>query len=91
MTPRAGSRMSLRQRVSIETHIEDCWSATLPLRGSHARISKSAIALVLTVLLYHQTCLAQVDAWERTKLIEQGKNVNVKLHSGQMRKGRMES
>lgn len=54
-------------------------------------VSKSAIALVLMALLYHQTCLAQVDAWERTKLIEQGKNVSVKLHSGQMLQGRMES
>jgi hypothetical protein len=40
----------------------------------------------MTALPYHQTCLAQIDARERIELIEQGKNVNVKLHSGQMLK-----
>lgn len=52
---------------------------------------KSAIALVLMTLLYHQTCFAQADPWQRIKLIEKGKNVNIKLQSGQMRTGRMES
>ena len=52
---------------------------------------KHAIALLLVGLLYHQPSLAQVDPWERIKLIEQGKRVNVTLHSGKTVKGRMES
>ena len=50
-----------------------------------------AAALLLAALLYQQASLAQVDPWERIKLIDQGKQVNVKLHSGQTVKGRMES
>ena len=41
----------------------------------------NTFTLLMVALLYHQTCLAQVDPWERVKLIEQGKNVTVKLHS----------
>jgi hypothetical protein len=52
---------------------------------------KNAAALVLAALLYQQTSLAQVDPWERIKLIDQGKKVNVKLHSGRTVNGRMES
>jgi hypothetical protein len=54
-------------------------------------VFNNAFALLLMALLYHQTGQAQVDPWERIKLIEQGKNVSVKLHSGQTVKGRMES
>ena len=50
-----------------------------------------AAALLLAALFYQQTCLAQIDPWERIKLIDQGKQVNVKLHSGKTVKGRMES
>jgi hypothetical protein len=52
---------------------------------------KNAVALLLAALLYNPTALAQVDPWERIKLIEQGKKVNVKLHSGRSINGRMES
>src|SRR5574341_1202922 len=38
------------------------------------RVLNNAIALLLVTLLYHQTSPAQVDPWERVKLIEQGKN-----------------
>src|SRR5574340_140454 len=50
-----------------------------------------AIALLLVALVYHQTCLAQVNPWERVKLIEPGKSVSVKLHSGKTVKGKMEA
>ena len=52
---------------------------------------KNAAALLLAALVYQQTSMAQVDPWERIKLIEPGKKVNVKLHSGQSVNGRMES
>jgi hypothetical protein len=51
----------------------------------------NAVALLLAALLYHQTALAQVDPWERINLIDHGKKVNVKLHSGRSVNGRMES
>ena len=49
------------------------------------------IALLLAALLYQPASLAQVDPWERIKLIEPGKKVSVKLHSGRAVNGRMES
>ena len=52
---------------------------------------KNAAALLLAALVCQQTSMAQVDPWERIKLIEPGKKVNVKLHSGQTVNGRMES
>ncbi len=55
------------------------------------RVLNHAVALLLAALLYQQTCLAQVNPWERIKLIEPGKNVHVKLHSGKTVKGKMES
>lgn len=55
------------------------------------RVLNNAIVFLLVALLYHQTCLAQVEPWERVKLIEPGKNVNVKLHSGKTVRGRMAS
>ena len=55
------------------------------------RVLNNAVVLLLVALLYHQTCLAQVEPWERVKLIEPGKNVNVKLHSGKTVRGRMAS
>ena len=55
------------------------------------RAVNHAVALLLAALLCGQTCLAQVDPWERVKLIEPGKNVHVRLHSGTTVKGRMES
>ena len=51
----------------------------------------NTFTLLMVALLYHQTCLAQVDPWERVKLIEQGKNVSVKLHSGKTVSGKIES
>ncbi len=49
------------------------------------------LALLLSVLLYHQTTLAQLDPWERVKLIEPGKKVQVKLRSGKTLNGDMEN
>ncbi len=51
---------------------------------------KYVLPLLLVALLYQQTCLAQVDPWERLKLIENGKKVQVKLHSGKTLNGKME-
>ncbi len=51
---------------------------------------RNTVAVMLAALLYQQTCLAQVDPWERVKLIEDGKKVQVKLHSGKTVNGKME-
>lgn len=53
------------------------------------RSVRSALELLLVVLLCQQTCLAQVDPWERIKLIEAEKKVQVKLRSGETVKGKM--
>ncbi len=51
---------------------------------------KSALALALAVLFSYSTCLAQaVDPWERVKLIEPGKKVQIRLRSGKVVKGTM--
>lgn len=52
---------------------------------------KSAVVLLLVCTLCHQPSLAQVDPWERIRLIEPGKNVSVKLNSGKTVKGKMEA
>ena len=52
---------------------------------------RNTLALMLVALLYHETCLAQVDPWERVKLIEEGKKVQVKLLSGKTLNGTMEA
>ena len=49
------------------------------------------MVLVLVNLLGWQLCLAQVDPWERVKLIEPGKKVQVKLLSGKTLNGKMEA
>ncbi len=55
------------------------------------KLIRNAMVLVLVNLLGWQLCLAQVDPWERIKLIEPGKKVQVKLHSGQNVNGKMEA
>ncbi len=55
------------------------------------RILKSAVTLMLAGMLSWQTCLAQVDPWERVKLVESGKRLAVKLHSGRSVNGKMET
>lgn len=60
------------------------------MKRSHVLIHY-AVVLLLLVVLHHQTCLAQVEPWQRVNLIEQGKRVHVKLHSGKTVKGKMES
>ncbi len=50
-----------------------------------------AVVILLVNLLCWQVCFAQVDPWERVKLIEPGKKVSVKLLSGQTVNGRMEA
>jgi hypothetical protein len=52
---------------------------------------KRALVFLLAELFAWQVCLAQVDPWERVKLIEQGKKVQVKLHSGKNVNGKMEA
>jgi len=52
---------------------------------------KNAVVILLVNLLCWQVCFAQVDAWERVKLIEPGKKVSIKLLSGQTVNGRMET
>ena len=51
----------------------------------------NAFALALTALISQQICLAQVDLWERVRLIEPGKKVAIKLHSGSTVSGKMEA
>jgi len=55
------------------------------------RILKSAVTLILAGLLSWQTCFAQDDPWERVKLVEPGKKLAVKLHSGRSVNGKMET
>jgi hypothetical protein len=55
------------------------------------RILNSAVPLILAGLLSWQTCFAQVDPWERVKLVEPGKKLSVKLHSGRSVNGKMET
>jgi hypothetical protein len=55
------------------------------------RILNSAVPLLLAGLLSWQTCFAQVDPWERVKLVEPGKKLSVKLHSGRSVNGKMET
>jgi hypothetical protein len=55
------------------------------------RILKSAVILLLAGLLSWQTCVAQVDPWERVNLVEPGKRLAVKLHSGRSVNGKMEA
>jgi hypothetical protein len=50
---------------------------------------RNTLALMVVALLYQQMCLAQVDPWERVKLIEEGKKVQVKLLSGKTLNGNM--
>jgi len=52
---------------------------------------KNAVVILLVNLLCWQVCFAQVDPWERVKLIEPGKKVSVKLLSGRTVNGRMEA
>ena len=54
------------------------------------RILKIAMTLILAGLLSWQTCFAQVDPWDRVKLVEPGKKLAVKLHSGRSVNGKME-
>ncbi len=53
-------------------------------------ILKNTVLLSLAVLL-SGPCLAQVDPWERVKLIEEGKKVSVRLHSGVTVNGKMQA
>ena len=55
------------------------------------RILKSAVTLLVAGLLSWQTCFAQIDPWERVKLVEPGKKLSVKLHSGRSVNGKMET
>lgn len=51
---------------------------------------RNGLALALISCLSPFACFAQVDPWERVKLIQPGKKIHIGLHSGQTVKGRME-
>ena len=54
------------------------------------QVLKNTLVFLVVGLLCWQVCFAQVDPWERVKLIEQGKNVHVKLHWGETVKGALD-
>ncbi len=49
------------------------------------------LAVALLALFCHQSSFAQVGPWDRVKLIEPGKKVEVRLHSGKSVNGKMEA
>jgi hypothetical protein len=51
----------------------------------------SGLALALAAFVFQQASLAQVDPWDRVKLIEPGKKVQIRLHSGKTVNGRVET
>ncbi len=54
-------------------------------------IMQNAVLLSLAALLPGGVCFAQVEPWERVRLIEEGKNVSVTLHSGAKVNGKMQA
>jgi hypothetical protein len=54
-------------------------------------LKNSIVPSLLACLVCSQTCLAQVDPWERVKLIEPGKKVSVKLHADKSVNGKMDA
>jgi hypothetical protein len=59
------------------------------------KLQWAAIRISIVILSFGicspEAAFAQVDPWERVKLIEPGKSVHVKLNAGRTVKGRMES
>jgi hypothetical protein len=55
------------------------------------QLLKCLWVFLLVELLCWQVCFAQVDPWERIKLMEQGKKISVKLNSGRSVNGQMEA
>jgi hypothetical protein len=55
------------------------------------KVVRSATVILLAPFMLQLACLAQVDAWERIKLIEPGRSVHVKVQSGKTVKGKFES
>ena len=55
------------------------------------RVILSTIALVVLGLFIPQTCFAQLDPWERVRLIEPGKRVKVVRLDGKSLSGRMQA
>jgi len=55
---------------------------------AHAILRNTAL-LSLAALLSSRLCLAQVEPWERIRLIDEGKNVSVTLFSGEKVNGKM--
>jgi hypothetical protein len=53
-----------------------------------AKALRNTLALMLVALLYQQTCLAQVDPWERVKHIPAQQKITLHLHDGRQLKGR---
>ena len=56
--------------------------------SAHAILKNTAL-LSLVALLSSRLCLAQVEPWERIRLIDEGKNVSVTLFSGEKVNGKM--
>lgn len=54
------------------------------------RIFRNALVCALALQVFQPMGWAQVDPWERVKLIEPGKKLAVRLHSGKTVKGKME-
>ena len=54
------------------------------------RILRNALVCALSLQVFEPAGIAQVDPWERIKLIEPGKKLAVRLLSGKTVKGKME-
>jgi hypothetical protein len=64
------------------------------LRNRRAIVTKTlGSALALAAMVFHggQTCVAQVDAWERVKLIDTGRKVTISLQNGKSVSGTMQA
>jgi hypothetical protein len=60
------------------------------MRHRSNAIVRNAGLLVLAGLVSPQFCPAQVDPWERVKLLQEGKQVSVTLHSRKQIEGKMQ-
>lgn len=67
-------RSSLQSQAADRTPIYQLAEKERRQMRHTMRVLDNAIALLLVVLLCHQIGMAQVDPWERVKLIEQEKN-----------------
>lgn len=59
--------------------------------GTTAKALRNSIASVLVCLACSSACLAQVDPWEHVRIIQPGRSIYVRLHTGKAMKGRMDA